>query len=354
MDRAHPDRERAIGLALVLVSACGFGSGGLLAPSVYATGLDVLVLLTWRFLIGVSLSWAWVLLRAETRAELRRVTRRDALVLLALGGVYVGNTATFYAALQTVPASLTTVITYLYPALVAVLSIRFARRLQGRRPWFALAIASLGVVLAVGGIDPRTTPPLHGLVLAFLSPAIYASWIILAARLGGERPAGEHVPPADPAAARRPIEPAVASTVMLSATGLAYLLASVLTGRFVPPAEVPQDAWPGLVGIGILATALAFQGFYAGARRIGAANASLVSTIEPVYTIVLATLLLGERLTAVQAVGAALVIAGVVLAQARGRRRATAPEGATGAASSGTQPRFPGPAPDASSDTTGT
>ena len=62
-------------------------------------------------------------------------------------------------------------------------------------------------------------------------------------------------------------------------------------------------------------TAIALQTFYAGARRIGAAQASLVSTVEPIYTIVLASILFGEVLTPVQLVGGAMVIIGVVIAQ---------------------------------------
>jgi drug/metabolite transporter (DMT)-like permease len=57
------------------------------------------------------------------------------------------------------------------------------------------------------------------------------------------------------------------------------------------------------------------QAFYAGSRRIGAARAALVSTVEPVYTITLATLLFGERLTLVQVLGGALVIGAVLLVQ---------------------------------------
>ena len=45
----------------------------------------------------------------------------------------------------------------------------------------------------------------------------------------------------------------------------------------VLPAQVPPDAWPGLVGVGVAATFIAIQTFYAGARRVGAAHASLIS-----------------------------------------------------------------------------
>ena len=50
----------------------------------------------------------------------------------------------------------------------------------------------------------------------------------------------------------------------------------------------PSAAWPDLSAIGFVASFLAIQTFYAGARRIGAAQAALVSTVEPVFIVVLA------------------------------------------------------------------
>ena len=52
-----------------------------------------------------------------------------------------------------------------------------------------------------------------------------------------------------------------------------------------------------------------------GAQRIGAAQASLISTVEPIWTIALAYLLFGFTLTGTQLVGGALIIVGVLIAQ---------------------------------------
>ena len=49
-----------------------------------------------------------------------------------------------------------------------------------------------------------------------------------------------------------------------------------------PSRTDPGDAWLPLIGVGIVSTAIALQAFYAGARRIGAAQASLVSTVGPI------------------------------------------------------------------------
>lgn len=299
---------------LVAASACGYGSGPLFAKGVYAAHIDWLALLYWRFLIGAALGWAWVLATPAGRAALAAATRRHTLAMVGLGAFFVGNAATYYAALETLPASLTALIVYIYPALVAVLSIRFGRGLHGRRPWLALAIAMAGVSLTIGGIDVRADA--RGLALAVASPIIYAVYIILSARLAGERRGATAAARTRSAASTQAATaPALAAAVMMTGT-LAVIAAMALAGgEPVVPAKVPASAWPGLIGIAVLSTFVAIQGFYAGAARIGAAQAALVSTIEPVYTISLALAFFGERLSPLQGVGAVLVLGGVLIAQ---------------------------------------
>src|SRR4029453_13291719 len=144
------DRRRALGVTLVVVPAAGFASGTILSQPIYAAGLDWLQLLAWRFAIGAGLAWGWLLVSSTRRGALVRLGRRQALVALGLGIWYTGNAGTYYAGLQWVPPSLAGVLVYLYPAIVAVLSVRYATRLSGRRPWVALGIALVGVILALG------------------------------------------------------------------------------------------------------------------------------------------------------------------------------------------------------------
>lgn len=301
-----------MGLLLIVVSAAGFGSGTVLSKPIYETGLDWLQLLAWRFTIGAGLAWAWILLSPARRASLRSIGRRQVLVAILLGVWYTGNAGTYYAGLETVPASLAGVLVYLYPAIVAVLSVRFATRLSGRRPWVALGIALLGVVLALGGIDLATPPPIAGIALILASPLIYAGWIVLSARLAGER--SEHLAPADGGAGRVD-DAAAASALMISATAVLFVAGALVTGRGYVPDRIPVDAWPFLVAIGFLGTFLAIQTFYAGSRRIGAAQAALVSTVEPLIIVTLAFAFLHETLGPIQLVGAALIIVGVLIAQ---------------------------------------
>jgi len=306
-------RAVAIGIALTVVSAFAFGSGALFAKPVYAEGVGWHPLMAWRFLVGASLAWAWLALNARTRAGLLRMRRRDVAVAVALGVLYTGNSATYFAALETVSASLGALIVYIYPAIVAVISLQVGQPLRGRRAWGALALALAGVALAVGNIDPATAPPIEGLLLMVASPIIYSVWIVLSARLSGEGRTGAGVD-----AAAGAVDPLAAGTVMLTATATTYWVSALVLNQPVPPAQIPAGAWFGLIGVGVVSTFIAVLAFYAGAHRIGAARASIVSTVEPIWTIVLASLLFAETLGPLQLLGGAMILAGVVIAQTSG------------------------------------
>jgi drug/metabolite transporter (DMT)-like permease len=305
-------RALAVGIGLTIISAFGFGSGALFAKPVYAAGVDWHVLMSWRFLIGAALAWLLIAARPQARDAVRRMRRRSVLVAVGLGVLYTGNSATYFAGLETVSASLAALIVYIYPAVVAVISLQVGQPLRGRRARFALGLALAGVALAVGNIDRATAPPIEGLILMVASPLIYSVWIVLAARLSGEdrqdvgREAGAGA------------DPTIAGAIMLAATATTYWLSALALGRPVLPQQVPDAAWPGMVGVGVVSTFIAVQAFYAGAHRIGAARASLVSTVEPIWTIVLASLLFAESLGPLQLVGGAMILAGVVIAQTGG------------------------------------
>ena len=303
------DRSRAIGVAFVVVSAFSFGSGAVFAKPVYASGLDWLTLLAWRFLIGAALGWAWLLASPVRRAGLRRLSRRSVAIALGLGLFYLGNSATYFAALETVPASLAALIVYVYPrprggaraplrsaargtARVGCTRHRARRRRARRRRHRCVE---------------RTAR--DGLILTMASPVIYSAWIIMSARLSGER--SDRVGAEDDAGA----EAASATALMMTATAVAFWFIAAASGRPLAPADIPSAAWPGLLGVGAISTFLSIQTFYVGTRRLGAAQAALISTVEPVWTISLAALLFGELLAPIQLAGGVLILAGVILAQ---------------------------------------
>lgn len=321
---------QTVGVIFVVIASMGYGSGALFVQPLYDAGMEPLPVLFWRFGTAASFSWGFLLMAGQARTSLRALSRRRIGVLLLLGALFVGNSYTYIASLQVVPITLSSIITYIYPAIVAVLATRLVRRLEGPRAWVALAISIVGVALALGGIPEGELPPLWGLALAFANPIIYAVWIVLSSRLAGDRPAGRAPANGDASPAPEPHigilpaeaevvsdvpDPSPASAIMITATATVYAGLVLLSGGSISPFDVPAGSWMPILGMGLVATTIAIRAFYAGLRRIGGARAALISTVEPVYTIVLAMLLFGERLSAMQILGGALVIGAVILAE---------------------------------------
>ena len=282
---------RLAGALWILLSATGFGAMAIFAKVAYGAGAGVATLLFLRFALG-GLALAGVM--AGRRLVWPR--GRDALVLAAMGAIgYFGQAWCYFSALQHASAGLTALLLYLYPALVALLAALTGRQRCGRRRLLAIGASFLGLALTLGHGIAGT--PL-GVGLGLGAAAIYAVYILV----------GERV------TARCGAVPS--STVIMLAAALAY--GALMLGQGV---AWPQGAagWWAVAGIALVSTVVAMIGFFAGMQRLGAADAATLSTLEPVVTLVLAALFLGEAVGIWQAVGGAVILGSVVVLARAGR-----------------------------------
>ena len=94
------------------------------------------------------------------------------------------------------------------------------------------------------------------------------------------------------------------------------LFAAFLLIRGGPANEISPAGLLKLCGAGSALT-LGYAAFFAGLEIIGPLKASMLMNMEPVFTIIFAAVLLGERLSPLQIVGAGLVITGIILTTGR-------------------------------------
>jgi drug/metabolite transporter (DMT)-like permease len=294
------------GFLLVLLASAGYAFFPIFTRLLYAGGrFGALDVLAWRFLLAMPV--IWLALRLTTHrspfppAGQARLPVRG---LLMLGVLFAILAATALLALERLPASPYIVIIYTYPALVALLALVILRERLPGIGWAALGLTLLGVVLTVPTLftdlqvtdDARRSVLVAGVILTLANALLYALYIVLSGRLlRGQS--------------------ALAQASAWGITGSAVIAAGVLIVR---GPVIPADAteWGALVGIVVISTVIPIFSFYAGIRLLGAARASIVATVEPVMTLTLAALILGERMEGVQLLGAALIIASVVLLQA--------------------------------------
>jgi drug/metabolite transporter (DMT)-like permease len=100
----------------------------------------------------------------------------------------------------------------------------------------------------------------------------------------------------------------------MTGAAITFCVLAMLAGQF----SLPRSAagWAVAIGIAIVPTMFAISLFLASLPRVGAARASLLSTWEPVVTVLLAVAFLGDRLSPLQVVGGALVLLAVIAVQA--------------------------------------
>ena len=276
---------------MVLGSATAFGSLAIFAKLAYASGLGTAQLLAFRFLLAAVGMWILAMVIGQNPL---RLGRKQLVTLFALGAVvYTGQSLTYFIALRSLPASLVVLIAYIYPSLVVVAGWLFLRRSVSLWHGVALAASFAGVALLVGGARFQLA---WALVFAIASPTIYTGYILI----------GERVMSSVPAVA--------ASAVIMSGAALAFCLLAALNHELALPRN--PSGWAVGIGIALFPTMVAISLFLAGLPRIGAARAALLSTWEPVVTVLLAVVVLGDRLSFVQVLGGVLVLLAVILVQA--------------------------------------
>jgi drug/metabolite transporter (DMT)-like permease len=285
-----PRREQ-IGTAMVLVSATCFGSLAILAKYAYAAGLGAEQALAFRFALAAL---GMIALSYLLGHNLLRTDRTRFVVLFAMGFAgYCAQSLTYFVALRTLPASLVVLIAYIYPSLVVAAGWLFLRRAVSARHLVALAASFIGLVLLVGGGARFELS--WALVLAVASPVIYTAYILV----------GERVMDSGPALP--------ASAVIISGAALAFCLLAAFNHQLALP--LTPSGWAVAIALAVFPTMLAISLFLAGLPRVGAARAALLSTWEPVVTVGLAVILLGDRMSPIQALGGILVLSAVVVVQ---------------------------------------
>jgi drug/metabolite transporter (DMT)-like permease len=282
------------GMIFVIISAIAFGAIPVFARAAYHAGSDPISVLFFRFSIA-----SVVMIPSMIVRKIPFPKGRFLIGLILMGGIgYVGQSFCYFTALTMASAGLVAILLYLYPAIVAILStLLFKERITGLKV-LALLLALTGTVLTIGLGGGGN---LLGIVLAMIAPFIYSAYILTGTKITKQ-------------------------VGVLPSSNVVMISASVVFGGFVAikGLNTPQTlvGWGGVFAIALLSTVIAIITFFAGLKRIGPTNASMLSTFEPVTTVVLAAIVFGEEIGIMRIVGGILIlIAVILLAKSEFRRR---------------------------------
>jgi drug/metabolite transporter (DMT)-like permease len=288
----------ASGLGLAVLSASSFGLSGSLARGLMDTGWSPAAAVVIRILVAaaVLVPVAVVQLRGRWRLLARNLRLVTAYGLVAVAGCQLA----YFNAVAHMQVGVALLIEYTAP--VAVLGWLWLRR--GQRPgWLTVLgalIAAAGLVLVLDLTSGAQVSAI-GIGWALGAMAGAALYFVLSSDEGNGLP------------------PAVLAAAGLALGGLALLVAGAI--GVVPLAGSTEAVgfrgfavpwWLPLLTLGVVTAALGYVTGIAATRRLGSRLASFVALSEVLVALVAAWALVGEVPGAIQALGGALILAGVI------------------------------------------
>ena len=281
------------GLLFCLASGAAFGAMAVFGKLAYGAGATVGTLLAVRFALAAALFWVLVLAGGAV-GEVRALGRREVAAGLALGAAgYALQAGCYFAALERIDASLLSLVLYTFPAIVAAAAVALGRERIDRRRVAALGLALGGLALVVAGPGTGALDP-TGTALALGAALVYSAYILVSERIAGR------------------MRPRLLAALVCTGAAVSLTTASALLGELRPGA-LTGAAWGWLACLAVVSTVASISLFFAGLRRAGPTSASILATVEPLVTVLLAFAVFGERLATVQVAGGALVLGAAVL-----------------------------------------
>ena len=295
------DQRPFIGLLFVLTAAFSFSAKAVIIKLAYGYGANItpIMLMALRMLMSLPFFIAAIYL-LESNNNHQPLTGKDKLRLFGLGiiGYYLASLLDFLG-LSYISASLERLILLLYPTLVVLLSAIFLRRAIAVKEAVALLVSYVGIIIVFHQeFTLAGSNIILGTALVFGSATAFAIYLIgsgeMIKHLGATRFTAYAM--------------TIACIVTLLHFGVAFD-AQVMA--------LPREVYGLALLMAVVSTVIPAFLMSAGIHYLGAGPASIISAMGPVMTIFLAYLVLDEQLTAVQFLGAVLVMVGVFVVSSK-------------------------------------
>jgi drug/metabolite transporter (DMT)-like permease len=272
---------RSTNLAPALSAAVSFSVADILLKIVYASGMDVLTLVTLRGLLVVAFFAVWLHIAPPVRWH----THRERLIALGLGVVFAMTMFGLLQAIALLPVSIAILAYFIYPLLTGIGAAITGVERMGWRALLTAVVAFLALGLMLG--QQIADLSILGLAFAFGTALCRAvSLLLTRAMLSGT-------------------DARVTTWYSMVPSTVIFVAASVA----VPEWQLPQTGWGWGAFLGVsLTTTLSTLLIYISTNSIGPFRTALMMNLEPLLTLIFSMLLLQEVLTPLQILGAGAMI----------------------------------------------
>jgi drug/metabolite transporter (DMT)-like permease len=280
--------DRFLGIFYIMISGASFGAMPIFANIAYESGTNPTTVLFLRFTIASFIMLAWIFIK---RSKFSLPGLKVLIVLILMGCIgYGGQSFCYFTALTFIPSGTVAILLYLFPALVTGLSVLFLNQKITMYEIYVLILALSGTVCVIGF---RLGGEVVGYIFGVSAAFIYAVYIIVGTKTLNKT------------------DSFLSSAIIITSASALYSIIIFFQGPVFPSTLI---GWTACTMIAIVSTIIGIVTFFAGLKKIGPVHAAMFSTVEPVVTVLMAWLFLGDMLGMEKIIGGSMVlVAGILL-----------------------------------------
>jgi len=291
----HEPRLSRLGYVYVVLAAGLWALSGTAAKYLFQGGMSPFELVQLRTTISAAMLFVWLAVR---KRSLLSIARKDYLYFPLLGIMLGAMQFTYLYSISRIQVAAAVLLQYQAPALIAAYALFFNRKRLSVVTLASLFGAVMGCYLMVGAYNLDLLHMNRAGIISGLASAVAFALYSVRSEYGMRT---------------------YAPWTMLF---YALLFAAVIWNVLHPPfsafhARYGASAWQWILFIGLFGTVLPFGLYNEGIKRICSTRASITATLEPVMAGVVAYGFLGEMMEPWQIMGAGIVIASILLLQAK-------------------------------------
>jgi len=276
------------GIFCILIATLGFSIIPIMARIGFSLNVSASTMLFYRFfLAGIFLSFYCLL-----KKQLLKLESYHLLFTVIVGGIiYSFQCLCFFSSFKYIAPSLGEVLYHCYPLFILILAGYFLKEsiTKEKATGVLLSIIGVGIVLYA----PWTLAEFRGIVLVILTALISSIYMVYIKKYISD------------------LDSLVLTTYLCFTCSFVFLAWSLLNREFTF-----LHNWKELSTASILAFFSTIVGFFAFNKSIKLLNVGIVSILslaEPVFTIILSFLILGDRLTWVQLLGTLIILLAIYI-----------------------------------------
>ncbi len=278
------------GFFLAALAAAAYGTNPLFALNLYSSGMNANSVLIFRYLLGLPLLAAMLLLRGHSLA----LSRKEVVPVAVLGSLMAFSSLGLFESYNYMNSGIASTLLFVYPIMVAMLMVFFFHERFKTSTGVCLAVMAAGLLLLLrneGGLSLSIT----GFLLVMLSSLTYALYIVMV----------------NVSKTVKSIPTLKLLFYVLLFGSAVFLFAISLGNPLVLPGGWTD--WGNLIALAIIPTVISLACTTKAIQIVGPTTTAIFGALEPVTAVILSVVALGQSISGREIVGAALIVIATTL-----------------------------------------